>query len=44
MNGLKPVLPSDDEFDRAEVESESYRPKTLAKVIEGEKALPLNEA
>ena len=34
---------ADDEFNRAEVEPESYRPKTLAKVIEGEKALPLNE-
>lgn len=34
---------ADDEFDRAEVEPESYRPKTLAKVIEGEKALPLKE-
>ena len=34
---------ADDEFDRAEMEPESYRPKTLAKVIEGEKALPLKE-
>ncbi len=34
---------ADDEFDREDASSESYRPKTLAKVIEGEKALPLNE-
>lgn len=34
---------ADDEFDRADASSESYRPKTLAKVIEGEKALPLKE-
>ena len=34
---------ADDEFDRADVSPESYRPKTLAKVIEGEKALPLKE-
>lgn len=34
---------ADDEFDRADAPSESYRPKTLAKVIEGEKALPLKE-
>ena len=33
----------DDEFDRAEVSAESYRPKTLSKVVEGEKALPLKE-
>ena len=32
---------ADDEFDGKGVPSESYRPKTLAKVIEGEKALPL---
>ena len=34
---------ADDEFGRADVPLESYRPKTLAKVIEGEKALPLKE-
>ena len=34
---------ADDEFGRANVPPESYRPKTLAKVIEGEKALPLKE-
>ena len=34
---------ADDEFDRAEVSAESYRPKTLSKVVEGEKALPLKE-
>ena len=34
---------ADDEFDRADASPESYRPKTLAKVIEGEKALPLKE-
>lgn len=34
---------ADDEFDRADASSESYRPKTLTKVIEGEKALPLKE-
>lgn len=34
---------ADDEFDRTDASSESYRPKTLAKVIEGEKALPLKE-
>ena len=34
---------ADDEFDRAEPPLESYRPKTLAKVMEGEKALPLKE-
>ena len=34
---------ADDEFGRADVPPESYRPKTLAKVIEGEKALPLKE-
>jgi len=34
---------ADDEFDRADAPPESYRPKTLAKVIEGEKALPLKE-
>ncbi|MBR1587507.1 MAG: protein kinase [Kiritimatiellae bacterium] len=34
---------ADDEFDRADASAESYRPKTLAKVIEGEKALPIKE-
>ena len=34
---------ADDEFDRSNAPPESYRPKTLAKVIEGEKALPLKE-
>lgn len=34
---------ADDEFDRTDASSKSYRPKTLAKVIEGEKALPLKE-
>ena len=34
---------ADDEFGRAGVSPESYRPKTLSKVIEGEKALPLRE-
>ena len=34
---------ADDEFDRSDSPPESYRPKTLAKVIEGEKALPLKE-
>ena len=34
---------ADDEFGRADASPESYRPKTLAKVIEGEKALPLKE-
>ena len=35
---------ADDEFDRADATPEAYRPKTLAKVIEGEKALPLKES
>ena len=34
---------ADDEFDRESPTAESYRPKTLASVIEGEKALPLGE-
>ena len=34
---------ADDEFGRIEVPIESYRPKTLASVIKGEKALPLKE-
>ena len=34
---------ADDEFGRAKVSPGSYRPKTLAKVIDGEKALPLKE-
>lgn len=33
---------ADDEFDRS-ANSEGYRPKTLARVIAGEKALPLKE-
>ena len=34
---------ADDEFERMEGSLESYRPKTLAGVIKGEKALPLKE-
>ena len=34
---------ADDEFERTEGSLESYRPKTLASVIKGEKALPLKE-
>ena len=34
---------ADDEFGRIEVPLESYRPKTLASVIKGEKALPLRD-
>ena len=34
---------ADDEFDRESPKVESYRPKTLANVIDGEKALPLKE-
>lgn len=34
---------ADDEFERESLEVDSYRPKTLACVIEGEKALPLDE-
>jgi len=34
---------ADDEFDRESPIVESYRPKTLASVIVGEKALPLGE-
>ena len=34
---------ANDEFGRIEVPIESYRPKTLASVIKGEKALPLKE-
>jgi len=34
---------ADDEFDRESPTVESYRPKTLASVIDGEKALPLCE-
>ena len=34
---------ADDEFERTEGSLESYRPKTLAGVIKGEKALPLKE-
>ena len=34
---------ADDEFGRALPAEESYRPKTLASVIDGEKALPLCE-
>ena len=34
---------ADDEFSREPSEETSYRPKTLASVIEGEKALPLGE-
>lgn len=34
---------ADDEFERESPEVDSYRPKTLACVIEGEKALPLSE-
>ena len=34
---------ADNEFGGKEASPESYRPKTLAKVIEGEKALPLKE-
>ena len=34
---------ADDEFERTEGSFESYRPKTLASVIKGEKALPLKE-
>ncbi len=34
---------ADDEFDRESPKVESYRPKTLASVVEGVKALPLNE-
>ena len=35
---------ADDEFDRESPTVESYRPKTLASVIVGEKALPLGES
>ena len=34
---------ADDEFGRTEGSLESYRPKTLASVIKGEKVLPLKE-
>ena len=34
---------ADDEFGEESSEEASYRPKTLAKVIDGEKALPLKE-
>ena len=34
---------ADDEFDRKLLEVESYRPKTLASVFDGVKALPLDE-
>lgn len=34
---------ADDEFERTEGSFESYRPKTLASVIKGEKALPLKD-
>ena len=34
---------ADDEFGVARTASSEYRPKTLARVIEGEKALPLGE-
>ena len=34
---------ADDEFGSARGELSDYRPKTLASMIEGEKALPLNE-
>ncbi len=34
---------ADDEFERTDGSLESYRPKTLAGVIKGEKALPLKE-
>jgi serine/threonine protein kinase len=34
---------ADDEFEGLQEQSDSYRPKTLARVIEGEKALPLKE-
>ena len=34
---------ADDEFERTEGSLESYRPKTLAGVIKGEKALPLRD-
>ena len=34
---------ADDEFGGASTASADYRPKTLARVIEGEKALPLGE-
>ena len=34
---------ADDEFERTEGSLESYRPKTLASVIKGEKALPLKD-
>ena len=34
---------ADDEFGGAQGSSADYRPKTLARVIEGEKALPLKE-
>ena len=34
---------ADDEFGGVSSEAASYRPKTLAKVIDGEKALPLKE-
>ena len=34
---------ADDEFGREQFEEESYRPKTLASIIDGEKALPLGE-
>lgn len=34
---------ADDEFNHRSLEVESYRPKTLASVIDGEKALPLSE-
>lgn len=34
---------ADDEFGRSHPEADDYRPKTLASVIQGEKALPLKE-
>lgn len=34
---------ADDEFDDTHKSIDSYRPKTLARIIAGEKALPLNE-
>ena len=34
---------ADDEFGGSQEASSGYRPKTLARVIEGEKALPLKE-
>lgn len=35
---------ADDEFGRGLSDAQAYRPKTLAAVIEGEKALPLSES